>query len=67
GKAPAWLFQRMVRLSREIAIVVVEDYGRAEMLRRLSDPFWFPRPAGRPGFRLALQRADHDRGFSSPC
>ncbi|MDO8532272.1 MAG: DUF763 domain-containing protein [Dehalococcoidia bacterium] len=41
GKAPAWLFQRMVRLSREIAIVVVEDYGPDEMLRRLSDPFWF--------------------------
>lgn len=27
GKAPAWLFQRMVRLSREIATVLVEDYG----------------------------------------
>ena len=41
GKAPAWLFQRMVRLSREIAVVVVEDYGPDELLRRLSDPFWF--------------------------
>jgi len=41
GKAPAWLFQRMVRLSREIATVLVEDYGPEELLRRLSDPFWF--------------------------
>ncbi|MBI4308361.1 MAG: DUF763 domain-containing protein [Chloroflexi bacterium] len=41
GKAPAWLFQRMVRLSREIVVVIVEDYGPDELLRRLADPFWF--------------------------
>src|ERR1051326_9180047 len=41
GRAPAWLFPRMVRLSREIAAHIVEEYGSDEMLRRLSDPYWF--------------------------
>lgn len=41
GKAPAWLFERMRDLSREITLVVVEEFGSEEMLRRLSDPFWF--------------------------
>lgn len=41
GKAPRWLLQRMVKLSREIAIAVVTEFGAEEMLRRLSDPFWF--------------------------
>ncbi len=41
GRAPAWLFQRMVRLSREIVGFVVVEYGAEEVLRRLSDPFWF--------------------------
>ena len=41
GKAPPWLFGRMVRLSREIAGHVVAEHGSGEMLRRLSDPFWF--------------------------
>jgi uncharacterized protein len=41
GKAPAWLFSRMVRLAREISIHIVSEFGPDEMLRRLSDPFWF--------------------------
>src|SRR6478672_4834509 len=41
GKAPAWLFGRMVRLSREIVIYLASEYGTREVLRRLSDPFWF--------------------------
>jgi hypothetical protein len=41
GKAPAWLFDRMVLLAREILAHVVADRGPAEPLRRLSDPFWF--------------------------
>jgi len=31
----------MTRLAREVAIHVVADQGPAELLRRLSDPFWF--------------------------
>ena len=41
GKAPAWLFSRMVLLSREILTHIVEEYGAREVLRRMSDPFWF--------------------------
>jgi hypothetical protein len=31
----------MVPLSREIVIFLAAEFGRAEVLRRLSDPFWF--------------------------
>src|SRR5438445_9166257 len=41
GKAPPWLFSRMVRLSREIVIYLTSEFGAEEVLRRLSDPFWF--------------------------
>jgi hypothetical protein len=41
GKAPPWLFQRMVRLSRAILWHLSSEYGPDEVLRRLSDPFWF--------------------------
>lgn len=41
GKAPSWLFQRMKRLAREITIAMVSEYDTQEVLRKLSDPFWF--------------------------
>jgi hypothetical protein len=41
GKVPPWLFERMSRLAREIAVVTVTESGTEEMLRRLSDPYWF--------------------------
>ena len=41
GKAPRWLFDRMVKLAREITIAIVADFGSEEMLRRLSHPYWF--------------------------
>jgi hypothetical protein len=41
GKAPAWLFGRMKRLAREIILIIVQDYGTEEILKRLSDPYWF--------------------------
>ena len=41
GRAPRWLFQRMVKLSRAITLATVEEHGPQEMLRRLSDPHWF--------------------------
>jgi uncharacterized protein len=41
GRAPAWLFSRMVRLAREITAHIVAEYGSDEILRRLSDPHWF--------------------------
>ncbi|HXG36451.1 MAG TPA: DUF763 domain-containing protein, partial [Dehalococcoidia bacterium] len=41
GNAPRWLFQRMVKLSRQIVLALVEDYGPHQVLVRLSDPHWF--------------------------
>ena len=41
GSAPPWLFDRMVELSDAIAQAIIEEYGRDELLRRLSDPYWF--------------------------
>lgn len=41
GKVPAWLYERMASLGRSIVEVMLMDYGRDEVLRRLADPFWF--------------------------
>ncbi|MFO0966175.1 MAG: DUF763 domain-containing protein [Gemmataceae bacterium] len=41
GSAPSWLFRRMVDLAGAIGVLIVRDQGPAELLRRLSDPFWF--------------------------
>jgi hypothetical protein len=41
GRAPKWLFERMAELAPAIAEVMVLEHGRAEFLRRLSDPHWF--------------------------
>ncbi len=41
GEVPRWLFQRMALLAREITAIIVMEFGTAEFLRRLSDPFWF--------------------------
>ena len=41
GRVPPWLFTRMSQLAREIVIVTATEFGTAELLRRLSDPFWF--------------------------
>ena len=31
----------MSRLAREITTIIVSDFGTEEMLRRMSDPYWF--------------------------
>lgn len=41
GRAPYWLFKRMVALSRAIIELMIIEFGREEFLRRLSDPYWF--------------------------
>lgn len=41
GKCPAWLFVHMKALSAAIIEVIIEDFGVEEVLRRLSDPYWF--------------------------
>ncbi|HVV17767.1 MAG TPA: DUF763 domain-containing protein [Polyangia bacterium] len=41
GRVPPWLAARMARLGRVIVEAIAQEYGRTEVLRRLSDPFWF--------------------------
>jgi hypothetical protein len=38
---PDWLAERMARLGRVLSEAIVLHYGRDELLRRLSHPFWF--------------------------
>lgn len=38
---PVWLAERMTQLGTAIAENIVYHYGTAELLSRLSDPFWF--------------------------
>lgn len=41
GKCPRWLWERMVKLGREMTRVIVEEYGPDEFVKRVSDPVWF--------------------------
>lgn len=41
GYVPKWLAERMSRLGLAITEAIITEYGTAEVLRRLSDPFWF--------------------------
>ncbi len=41
GKVPYWLAERMSRLGGAIVESIATDYGRQEVLARLSDPLWF--------------------------
>jgi hypothetical protein len=41
GYVPQWLAERMSRLGLAITEAIIADYGKEEVLRRLSDPFWF--------------------------
>lgn len=41
GRAPRWLFNRMVKLSSSVVDVMLYEYDSKEFLRRISDPYWF--------------------------
>ena len=41
GKCPKWLFERMVKLGREIMQVLIAEYGPDEFIKRIADPVWF--------------------------
>lgn len=41
GVCPRWLFERMVKLGRQVSEIVIEEYGANEFIRRISDPVWF--------------------------
>jgi uncharacterized protein len=41
GHVPRWLSERMAKLGLAITESIILEYGKSEVLRRLSDPFWF--------------------------
>lgn len=41
GYVPLWLYERMAKLGLAVVEVILSDYGKDEVVRRLSDPFWF--------------------------
>jgi len=41
GRCPKWLFDRMVKLGREMTRVLIEEYGPDEYIKRVADPVWF--------------------------
>ena len=41
GRAPHWLITRMTKLARAIFDIIIDEYGPLEVLKRLSDTFWF--------------------------
>jgi hypothetical protein len=41
GKCPRWLFERIVKLGREMTRVLVAEFGPDEFIRRIADPVWF--------------------------
>jgi len=65
GRAPAWLFGRMVKLAREVLAHVVAEYGPGEVLDRLSDPYWFQAFGCALGFDRpsAVRGLEGDFGF----
>src|SRR5512143_1564841 len=41
GKAPRYLFDRMAKSAREVSLIIVQEHGTLELMRRLADPYWF--------------------------
>jgi hypothetical protein len=41
GKCPRWLFERMVKLSSQISKLIIQEFGKEEFLKRISNPFFY--------------------------
>src|SRR3569833_581292 len=41
GHVPPWLAERMSRLGGSIVESILKEYGKEDVIRRFSDPFWF--------------------------
>lgn len=41
GRVPPWLAERMTLLGGAIVEAIILEYGKSEVLKRLSDPLWF--------------------------
>ncbi|MGC8647373.1 MAG: DUF763 domain-containing protein [Candidatus Micrarchaeia archaeon] len=59
GRAPRWLFSRMVRLGGKISEVIINEYGAEELVRRLADSNWFQ------AFACALGYDWHSSGVTT--
>ena len=41
GRMPHWLTEHMGQLSKAVVESVIQNYGKSELLTRMSDPNWF--------------------------
>ncbi len=41
GRCPHWLFERMVKLGREMIRAIIEEEGADMFVKRIADPAWF--------------------------
>lgn len=41
GRAPRWLFNRMVNLASEILEIMYNEFGEIKIMERISNPLWF--------------------------
>jgi len=41
GKCPKWLFDRMTKLSSQISKLIIQEFGKEEFLRRISNPYFY--------------------------
>jgi hypothetical protein len=59
GYVPLWLAERMARLGLAITESIITEYGKEEVLRRLSDPLWFQ------GFGAVMGMDWHSSGITT--
>ncbi|MCS7280676.1 MAG: DUF763 domain-containing protein [Desulfobacterota bacterium] len=50
GKAPSWLFERMVKFACSVMEIILFEYNPHEFLKRISDPIWFQAFGSAAGF-----------------
>ena len=46
GRMPGWFTDRMGLLGSAVIESVIQNYGKSELLSRMSDPAWFRVDAG---------------------
>ena len=50
GKCPPWLYEKMKSLANAIIAYIYDEYGEEEIIRRVSNPFWFQSLSNLLGF-----------------
>ena len=64
GRVPSFLTERMGKMGNAIVESIVENYGKSEVLTRMSDPNWFQALGRGDGHALELIGRDgHRFGF----